>query len=232
MKIGIMQPYFFPYIGYWQLINAVDKYVIYDDVNYIKNGWINRNNILLNGQKHLVTLPLDGASSFELIKNIKITSNQKVKEKLLRTIKNSYLKAPYLNDVFPITEKTVLYENCEIASAIEFSIRKIVDYLNIDTEIILSSNLSKDNNLKGQDKVIDIVKALNGDAYINAIGGQELYSKEDFAKENIRLNFLKTKDVKYKQFNNDFVPNLSIIDVMMFNSPEVIREMLNDYELL
>ena len=232
MKIGIMQPYFFPYIGYWQLINAVDKYVIYDDVNYIKNGWINRNNILLNGQKHLVTLPLDGASSFELIKNTKITSNQKVKEKLLRTIKNSYLKAPYLNEVFPIIEKTVLSENCVIANAIEFSIRKIVDYLNIDTEIILSSDLSKDNNLKGQDKVIDIVKALNGDAYINAIGGQELYSKEDFAKENIQLNFLKTKDVKYKQFNNDFVPNLSIIDVMMFNSPEEIREMLDDYELL
>lgn len=232
MKIGIMQPYFFPYIAYWQLINAVDKYVIYDDVNYIKNGWINRNYILLNGQKHLVTLPLEGASSFELIKNTKITSNNKVKEKLLRTIKNSYLKAPYINDVFPIIEKTVLEQSCNISKALEFSIREVANYLNIHTEIILSSTLSKNENLNGQDKVINIVKMLNGTSYINAIGGLELYSKETFAKENINLNFLRTREIQYKQFNNDFVPNLSIIDVMMFNSPETIREMLDDYELL
>ena len=102
----------------------------------------------------------------------------------------------------------------------------------MNTEILLSSDIEKTDNLHAQDRVIDICKRLNTTQYINAIGGQELYSKEDFAKNGIQLNFIKMNEIKYKQFNNEFVPNLSIIDVMMFNSPETIREMLDDYELI
>ncbi len=231
MKLGIMQPYFFPYIGYWQLINAVDKYVVYDDVNYIKGGWINRNNILLNNSKHLITLPLEEASSFKLINEISITKNEVLKNKLIKTIKSAYLKAPYFETIMPILESLIL-DNSNIAMLNYNIILVIKNYLNLDTEILLSSQIKKDNNLKAQDKVIHIAHLLRANEYINAIGGQELYSKEDFKQENIKLSFLKTNEIKYKQFKNEFVPNLSIIDVLMFNSPEKIKEMLNNYELI
>ncbi len=232
MKIGIMQPYFFPYLGYWQLIKVVDKYVIYDDVNYIKNGWINRNFILLNGQKHLLTLPLDGASPFELINNTRIIQNEKVKLKLLRTLSNAYSKAPFYNEIYPIVEATIMHKSLNISEALIYSIRNIVEYLDLDTEIIISSEINKKLELKAQDKVIDIVKYLEGDTYINAIGGQELYNRDDFKSDGIDLYFLKMHNISYQQLKNDFVPNLSIIDVLMFNSPEAVREMLDDYELI
>ena len=230
-KIGIMQPYFFPYIGYWQLLNAVDEYVIYDDVNYIKNGWINRNNILLNGNKHLITIPLDGASPFQLINQVKMTSNIILKSKILKTIEQAYKKAPYFEQVFPIVEAVVLDNSYLISNALIKQFYMIKDYLDIKTKLIISSGLKKSNELKAQDKVIHICKLLEGTDYINAIGGQELYSKDDFEKENLRLNFIKTKNICYSQFKNEFIPNLSIIDVMMFNSKEKIHEMLDDYEL-
>src|SRR5574344_34870 len=233
MKLGIMKPYLFPYLGYWQLINIVDKYVIYDDVNFIKNGWINRNNILLNGQKHLITLPLDGASPFDKINEIKITSNAKQKEKLLKTIISAYKKAPYFEEVYSIVEKTIMYDTLYISQAIAFSIKEIAKYLTIDTEILTSSTINKQNELKAQDKVIDIAKSLGATQYINAIGGQNLYNKGDFLNENITLNFIKMNDIKYQQFGKeDFVENLSIIDVLMFNSTATVKEMLNEYKLI
>lgn len=231
MKLGIMQPYFFPYIGYWQLINAVDAYVVYDDVNFIKGGWINRNNILLNGAKHLITLPLEEASSFKLINEILITKNIVLKNKLIKTIKSAYLKAPYFETIMPILESLIL-DNSNIAMLNYNIILTIKKYLNIDTEILLSSKIEKDNNLKAQDKVIHIAHILGATEYINAIGGQELYDKEVFKEQNIDLKFIKTNPITYKQFNNEFVSNLSIIDVMMFNPPEKIKEMLDDYELI
>ena len=231
-KIGIMQPYFFPYLGYWQLIKAVDEYIIYDDVNYIKNGWINRNNILLNGQKHLITLPLDGASPFSLINQVKITSNVKIKEKLLKTIEMAYKKAPFFNAVFPIVREVIMEESCLISKALEKQFYLVCKYLDINTKLILSSTLNKNNELRAQDKVIHICKILDGSEYINAIGGQELYSYEDFTAEKIQLHFIKTLPMNYPQFKNEFVSGLSMIDIMMFNSPEEISKMLDMYVLL
>ena len=219
MKIGIMQPYFFPYLGYWQTLNAVDKYVIYDDVNYIKNGWINRNNILLNKQKHLITIPLDGASPFLLINQIKTTPRTNEKEKLLKTIEAAYKKAPY-------------FDTDLIINALVLQFKTICKYLDIQTEFIVSSTMDKDNSLKAQDKVIHICKLLGGTQYINAIGGQELYSFDDFKKNGLELSFLKTEFTPYKQFKNDFIPGLSMIDILMFNSPAEIKQMLNAYSLI
>jgi len=232
MKLGIMQPYFFPYLGYWQLINAVDKYVIYDDVNFIKNGWINRNNILLNAKKHLITLPLEGASSFLLINQIKTSSKIKDKEKLLKTIEQAYKKAPYFEKILPIFKDTIFHESGFISNALIFSIKKIAEYLSINTEIILSSELKKDNSLSAEEKVMHICKVLNADSYYNAIGGQELYNAHNFEKNNINLNFLEMNHLCYSQFNHEFVPNLSIIDVLMFNSPDSIKEMLNEFRII
>lgn len=232
MNIGIMQPYFFPYIAYWQLIAAVDVFVIYDDINYIKNGWINRNNILLNGQKHLITIPLSDASPFKPINETKITSNIKDKEKILKTIKYAYSKSTYYKEVFSIIEQTIMHESQNISEATTYSIKKICQYLDIKTDIRLSSSISKNNELKGYEKVIQIVKLFDGTNYINAIGGLSLYSKNDFAKEGILLNFIKTLSFEYQQFDNEFVPNLSIIDIMMFNGKEEIKRMLGNYELI
>lgn len=232
MKLGIMQPYFFPYIGYWQLINAVDRYVIYDDVNFIKGGWINRNSVLMNGESKLINLQMHNASPNKLINEVEVLGNMVYNKKLLKTLENNYGKAPYFADAFPIIKEIIIQENKNLARYLEFSIRHVCEYLLINTEIFVSSIIDKNNELRGQDKVIDICKILGTDEYINAIGGQSLYCHEEFAAHGLRLKFLKTGDIEYKQFNNDFAPNLSIIDVMMFNSKEQVKEMLEIYELI
>lgn len=232
MKLGIMQPYFFPYIGYWQLICAVDKFVIYDDVNYIKGGWINRNNILLNGERNLINIRMHKSSSNKLINKIEVSDDRIYKNKILKSIEGNYKKAPYFIEVYPVIERTINQDEKNLAKYLEFGIRKVCDYLSIDTEIIVSSTIEKNNELRGQDKVIRICRALGADEYINAIGGQKLYFDEDFAAHGIGLKFLKTGEIVYKQFRNEFVPNLSILDVMMFNKPSKINEMLDNYELV
>lgn len=229
MTIAIMQPYLFPYIGYWQLINAVDTFVIYDDVNYINKGYINRNSILSNGKSQQFTLELIGASQNKLINEIEVGNNLK---KLLKTIEMSYKKAPYFDNIFLIIEDIFNQEEKNLAKFIGYSLQKIANYLDIDTKFIYSSHIEKDNTLKAQDKIIDICKKLEARVYINSIGGQELYNKEKFKEENIKLNFLKTQFIEYKQFKNDFVPSLSIIDILMFNSKDEIKNMLNRYELV
>ncbi|PWM79652.1 MAG: hypothetical protein DBY32_01960 [Phascolarctobacterium sp.] len=232
MKLGIMQPYFFPYIGYWQLMNAVDKYVIYDDVNFIKGGWINRNRILINGKSQYFNVPMNGASSFKLINEIQINNSEINITKNMKSIYMAYHKAPYFDKVYTLVDEIYKYKTKNLSLFLINSIRHIAKYLGINTEIIISSMLSKNNELKGQDKVIDICKNLKATDYYNAIGGMELYSFDTFQKNGINLSFLKTNEIRYKQFNNEFVPNLSIIDVMMFNSKEEIKIMLNDYNIV
>lgn len=232
MKVGIMQPYFLPYIGYWQLMNAVDKYVIYDDVNFIKGGWINRNRILMNGEAKMINLQMNGASPNKLINEVEVLGNPIHNKKLLKTIESCYKKAPYYSNVFPVIENIINQDEKNLAKYLEFSIRQICEYLSIDTEIIVSSTINKNNDLRGEDKVIEICKVLGADEYFNAIGGQDLYSYDGFAVHEIKLSFLKTNSVEYKQFNNEFGSNLSIIDVMMFNSRYQIKDMFEVYELL
>ena len=232
MKLGIMQPYFLPYIGYWQLMNAVNKYVVYDDVNFIKGGWINRNRILVNGKPQYFNVQMKGSSSFKLINEIEINNSEISINKNLKTIYMAYHKAPYFPKVNLLIEKILKNQTPNLAEYVINSIKCIAEYLNIKSEIIISSKISKNNELKNQDKVIEICKKLNATEYYNAIGGMELYSFDDFRKNGINLSFLKTNDIFYKQFNNEFVPNLSIIDVMMFNSQEEIKAMLNDFTLI
>ena len=231
MKIAIMQPYFLPYLGYWQMLNAVDRFILYDDVNYIKNGWINRNNLLDNGKAHFFTLTLDGASSFKLINETHINGSAEARNKVTSYIKNAYRKAPFFKAVFPMIEDIVNYPDTNIALLLENHFRMLTDYLEIDAEIVVSSHIDKDCSLKAQDKVLDICKRQGAKFYINAIGGTELYSKEDFASHGIELQFIKMLPIEYLQFKHDFVPNLSILDVMMFNSVEKIKEYLENYEL-
>ena len=231
-KIAIMQPYFFPYLGYWQMLNAVDEFVLLDDVNFIMRGYINRNSILLNGKAHLFSIPLEKPSQNKLINETKLNFQSKDKENFLKTIKLAYKKAPYFSSFYQVLEKVINENTFDLTTYIKNSFQSVIKYLGINTKLIVSSEIEKDNTLKAQDRIIEINKKIGSTQYINAIGGQELYNKNDFAKNNIQLNFIKMNEIKYKQFNNEFVPNLSMIDVMMFNSPEEIREMLNEYELV
>ena len=232
MKLGIMQPYFLPYIGYWQLINAVEKYIICDDVNFIKCGWVNRNKILINGEGKLRNLQMHKASQNKFINQLEVQGNPVYNKGLLKTLETCYKKAPHYEDVFPVIESIITLDEKNLARYLEFSIRRVCEYLSIDTDFIVSSTITKNNDLHGQDKVIEICKVLGADEYINAIGGQALYSPEDFAAQGIQIKFLKTGEIRYQQFKNEFVPNLSIIDVMMFNSLEEICELMDDYELV
>ena len=229
MKIAVMQPYFFPYIGYWQLINSVDIFIIYDDVNFIKRGYINRNNILINNVKHLFTLALIKSSQNKKINEILIGENNK---KILRTIEQSYLKAPFFHDIFPIIEDIFSNKEKDLSKFLGNSLQIFSKYLDINTKFEYSSMIENDKSLQAQDRLIEMSKILNATDYINAIGGEQLYDKNAFSDAGINLSFIQTELINYKQFNNKFIPNLSIIDVMMFNSKEDIKEMLKKYTLV
>ena len=228
-----MQPYLFPYIGYWQLMNAVDQFVILDDVNYIVRGYINRNRILFHGQPYMFTIPIKKASQNRLIMDTELRFETEDKRKILLTIRNAYKKAPYFETVMPIIEDIILNPEKDLTSYIRFSMENIIRYLDADIEILQSSEIEKKQNLKAGEKIIEICKVLGADTYINPCGGRALYDHSDFEKEGIKLFFLDTKEecISYDQRQDKFVPNLSIIDILMFNDVRTIQKFLKEYEL-
>ena len=233
MKLAIMQPYFFPYIGYFQLINSVDKFIIYDNIQYTKKGWINRNRILVNKKDQLITLPVKKDSDYLNIVERELSESWgKDKNKMLNVIKSSYNKAPYFQETFELISKYLNDSEVNLFKFIYNGIILINDYLEIKTPIVISSTIDVNHALKSQDKVLSLCKEQNADIYINSIGGVELYDKEIFKQNNIELNFIKSNPIKYKQLNNEFVSWLSIIDIMMFNSKEQVKEYLNSYTLI
>ncbi|MCR5702859.1 MAG: WbqC family protein [Lachnospiraceae bacterium] len=232
MKVAIMQPYFFPYIGYWQLINIADTFVILDDVNYINRGWVNRNKILSNNGTQYFNLVLEHKSQNKKINEIRIADEPKSAVSNMMKIECTYHKAPFYSDVYPLVEKIISNSERNLAMYLTESIERICDYLNITTKVLRSSDLGIASDLKAQDRIIAIAGHFDADTYINPIGGVDLYSKNSFENAGVDLYFLKTGQLQYSQFENNFIPNLSIIDVMMFNSVERISEMLHMYELM
>jgi len=232
MKLAIMQPYFFPYIGYFQLISAVDKFVFYDDVNYVKSGWINRNKILIDSEGKYWTLNLKGASSFKNINEIVIGNNA---NKLLKTIKSNYSKAPYFHQISQLVEDVFseITSNSLISEIAAKSVMIVSEFLGLDTEFEISSyKYSKTKGMERTQRLIKICEINGAKTYINLIGGTVLYNKDYFKKYNIELGFVKTNNIIYKQFDETFYPNLSIIDVMMHNSKDDIKEILNQYKII
>jgi len=227
-----MQPYFFPYIGYFQLIDLVDEFVIYDNIQYTKKGWINRNRILQNGKDTLFSLPLKKGSDYLDIKDREISESFSY-TKLISKIENTYRNAPCFSDVLPLIKKIVAYESNNLFKFLYNSIELTCHYLKIDTPIKKSSDISINHNAKSQNKVINICIEEKADIYINPIGGVDLYSKNVFLERKIDLKFIKTKVFEYPQGVNTFIPSLSIIDVMMFNSTDEIKtNLLTQFELL
>lgn len=231
MKLAIMQPYIFPYIGYFQLIRSVDRFVMLDDVSYINKGWINRNNILVNGKSNLFSIPLKDASQNKLINEIDILQDGKWQSKFLKTLTLSYKKAACFESVFSLMEEIINSPISNISAFNHNAIVKIINYLGIDTEIVSSSSIYKNKNLKAQNRIIDICLKEKASVYINPAGGVDLYQKEDFRQQAIECYFIKSGDVTYDQFKNEFVPWLSIIDLLMFNTVVKMDEILNQYEL-
>lgn len=234
MKLAIMQPYLFPYIGYYQLINAVDKFIIYDDVNFIKQGWITRNAVLANGKSYLFSVPLENQSSFCKINETLINQKQYPiwHKKFLKTIEQNYNKAPFFKEVFPIIKSIFDTDSITISVLATNSLKKVSEYIGITTVFEDSSAIYQNQDLSSQHRVLDICKKENANVYINPIGGLELYSKNDFLENTISLYFIKSKPIKYNQFNSEFVSGLSIIDVLMFNDVPTIKEFLANYELI
>jgi hypothetical protein len=233
MKIAVMQPYFLPYIGYFQLINAVNLFVLYDDVNYINRGWINRNQILNNGRKTQFTLPLSQASQNKKICNIKRLINPEWERKFFKTLEMSYKKAPYYQETRTLIEEIIASNETNISTFILHSLAVICRHLELTTEIIPSSNVYQNENLNAEDRIIDICKQSHAKEYFNPAGGKHLYNTSNFLENGINLHFIQTDlDLSYSQGLNNkpaktqFISNLSILDVLMFNSINETQKLL------
>lgn len=232
MKLAIMQPYFLPYIGYFHLIASVDQFIVYDNIKYTKKGWINRNRMLQNGKDVMFSLPLKSDSDYLDVCQRELSAEFS-RDKLLNQYKGAYRRAPYFDQTLPLIEEIVRFDDANLFRYLHHAIVKTCEHLGITTEIRRSSEIAIDHTLKNQDKVLALCEAVGGSTYVNAIGGTELYSKETFREKGIDLKFIQSKPFEYPQFGGAFVPWLSIIDVMMFNSTDVIRDQVdNGYDLL
>lgn len=220
-----MQPYIFPYIGYFQLIAAVDAFVVYDNIKYTKKGWINRNRYLLNGQPATFSLPLRKDSDELDIRDRQLSADFN-RSKLLAQLREAYRKAPHFNETHALVEQVIGNPGDNLFDYLHAGITKTCEHLGITTPILVSSAIDADHSLQSQERVIGIAKAVGASEYINPIGGLALYSKEDFARESLALGFQRSRPIDYPQFGEEHVPSLSIVDVLMFNGAEKTRESL------
>lgn len=232
MNIGIMQPYFFPYLGYWQLINHVDKFVVYDNIQFEKSGWMRRNRILVNGSDKMISLSIKKASDYLDVRDRQLASNHnEIVKKHLNLISQVYKKAPHFEETMSLIEGIMLKEETNLFGYLFYSIKVLAGYLEINTPIVVSSTIEMDHNLKGKERVMELCRKMDADVYTNPIGGVELYDKNEFLEHGIKLSFIESRLPAYRQFQDSFVAGLSIIDILMFNSVEEIKTMLNEYDL-
>lgn len=232
MKLAIMQPYFFPYMGYFQLIAASDVFVLHDDVQYIKGGWVNRNRILLNGESRMITFPVQ-KDAYELPINARrYVDDQQARKDIINLIKQAYAKAPCYRQVFPLLDELLMFEDRNVARFNENLIRRIADFIGLGCKIITSSGMEKDDSLAGESRVLDMCKRLGATDYINPQGGQSLYDTATFRNAGIDLRFLFMRPAPYTQRAADFVPYLSIIDGLMELGPVDIKPYLAEFDLI
>ena len=231
MKLVIMQPYLFPYLGYIQLIQVADTFVIYDDAQFMKGGWINRNRILGGGGPQFITLNLKGASANKAINEVHIGDNR---VKLRKTIEQTYAKAPFQEEGMAFVDECFDFEGANLARFIGNSLILLAKHLQLPTKFVWASELDRDRTLAAQDAVLNMCEMLGATHYINAEGGKELYSQTDFRTRGIQLSFLLHQVTEYKQARNksDFEARLSIIDALMNIGFEGVKAKLKDYDLV
>ena len=255
MKLAIMQPYFFPYLGYFQGICAVDKYILYDNIAYIKGGWINRNRYLLTrGTPMYFIVPIKGKSSFAKIKDVELVEERSWRDKMLKFIFFNYKRRPFFIEIYPLVEQVVNADVALLTDLCSLSIRTICNYLDITTEMATDSAKFLDMEAKLSADEADlqqlfpsirldrferkVIRAIamchieKADVFVNAIGGRCLYDKEEFKNNDIDLFFIYTCPYSYPQSTPDFYPDLSIIDVLMNCGKEGTRRLLRQYQLI
>lgn len=231
-RVAIMQPYIFPYIGYFHLIQASSIFVFYDDVTYIKGGWINRNRIINQNKALLFTVPVSKLSSYKLINETSPVIDAKWNNKLHKQMVQNYKKAPFFKDVIEPIMSVFSKQYVDITDLSIESISVIYSYLGIEfTYTKSSSSFPETKGMEKADRIIEITKALECNNYVNAIGGKEIYSKKQFLKKGINLSFVKSNPIEYQQYSDCFVPWLSIIDIIMFCSKEQTIDFLSEYSL-
>lgn len=229
MKIAIMQPYLFPYIGYYQLVRCVDKFVVYDDVNYIKRGYVNRNHILDKGCRRRFTLPVPGASIHKKISDLRFSGEV---ESILEGIRHAYAKAPFFEEIFPLVRKVFEGEDRSVSAVCSDGINEVFRYLGMAPDVSFSSRLEYNRHLSGAEKLMAICDVFGSRYYVNSIGGQELYEKEYFSSRGFDISFLKSREIRYAQGGGQFVANLSMIDVLMWCPREEVTTLLAEYDLV
>jgi hypothetical protein len=227
MTLAIMQPYFFPYLGYFKLIQQSQTFVYLDDVNYIKQGWVHRNRILVNKQPLWISLSLTNASQNRKINEIDIFFEDKIREKILKTIQMNYKKAPFFDETFDLVQRLISYEDKNLANFLIYSTTEIAKSLKMETLFRRASELMDTSTLRAQEKILAICKQFDTKDYINAPGGRELYDEKFFTEQGIRLSFVDVKLAEYKHFADPFVPGLSIIDVLMHNGFDKTKELID-----
>lgn len=230
--VAAMQPYVFPYIGYFQLLHAADSFVFLDDVNFIKKGWINRNYLFSKQAPVLFTIPIKSVSQNTLIKDAEIFDGENWSKKILKQIEQGYAKAPEFEHVFPQVAR-VFEEPCStIAEMAIRSITAVFRYVYGDFDYRLSSSLSLEPGTAGEKRILEICKLDGAARYINPLGGVELYSSRAFGAAGLDLKFLKTRPMTYRQFGKPVERPYSMIDVMMFNGVPEIRKLMEEYDLI
>lgn len=228
MKLAIMQPYFFPYSGYFQLVAAVDKFVFYDDVNFIKNGWINRNRLRLSGAVRYFTIPLSGASPSRSIAEAGIQPGPIWRRKMLASIRQSYAKAPHVSEVVELISAVLDESDTSVAEIAKRSVAAVADYLQLGTDFVWTSTEYANGRLRGETRVIDICEREGATHYYNLPGGRDLYMEASFERAGVQLCFVEPTFAEYCQGEAKFEPGLSILDALMWNKPEIVRHMLRD----
>ena len=228
-----MQPYFFPYLGYFQLLAAVDELVVQDAVTFIKGGWINRNRILANGAAALFTVPLAKHPAAASIRDVEVdrAGRSKWQRKLLARLDAAYRTAPFFREVRPLVEEVVLAPTDRIGALAEKSVRSVAAHLGIATRIDSSAAHEGAVALKGEERVLDLCRTKGAATYLNLPGGRALYSAERFRASGIALRFVAPRRIEYPQTGAKFVSDLSIIDVLMFNSRDRASELLGEFDL-
>ncbi len=229
MKVAVMQPYLFPALSYFQLVGAVDRFVLYDDVNFIKRGFINRNSLLDHGQVRRFSVPVPGASIHRRIEELAFSPEV---ADIVEGIRHAYARAPYFEEVFPRVREVFTDPQRDITHVCGRALEMVFDYLERPVTLLRASQLAYDRQQPAARRLMEITRSLGADHYLNSLGGQSLYARDEFAEHGITLSFLQPREIAYDQGQPAFEPRLSMIDVLMWCSPRCARELLDAYDLI
>lgn len=233
MTAAIMQPYFFPYLGYFSLIKESDLFILFDTPQYIRHGWINRNQILNNhGKPFYIMVPLMKMKRETPINQMIIRNNENWQQKLFEQLKVYKNKAPFYHQVTEMLQNVFGKTTDSIVTLNYNAIKEVCSYLDITTPIKIFSEMELDiQDVHAADEwALNICEAIGATNYINPIGGLDFFDQKKYSERGIDIKFLKHLPVEYSQFENEFIPHLSILDVLMFNDPNKIQDLLGDFK--